>query len=68
LLVGSGFAEELLQGLVEALAEEAEKLSVVLEIDPEHLGDGDDVLAVGHSSEDFLDDALGKGDDTLLVA
>jgi hypothetical protein len=61
-------AEELPQRLVEALAQAAEELTVVLEIDPEHLGDRDDVLAVGYTGEDLLDDVLGKGDDALLVA
>jgi hypothetical protein len=53
-LVSRGFAEELLQGLVEALAKEAKKLAVVFEIDPEQLGDRDDVLAVGYTGEDLL--------------
>ncbi len=50
-----------------APAQEAEELAVVLEEDPEHLGDRDDVLADGDSFEDFLLDALGKENDSLLV-
>ena len=68
LLVGSRPAEEIPERLVEALAEESKELAVVLETDPEHLADGNDVLAVRHASENLLDDALGKGNDSLLVA
>jgi hypothetical protein len=53
--------------LVKALTDEAEELAVVLEEYAEHLGDRDDVLADGDFFEDFLLDALGKENDSLLV-
>jgi len=67
LSLGVRFLEELFECLVKAPAQEAEKLAVVLEEEAEHLGDRDDVLADGDFFEDFLLDALGKENDSLLV-
>jgi hypothetical protein len=60
--------EELLDGGVEALAQEAEQLAVVLEAEAEHLGDGNDVLADGKVAQNLFVDALCKEQGALLVA
>ena len=66
--IPGGMLEELLDGGVEALAQEAEQLAVVLEAEAEHFGDGDDVLADGEVAEDLLVDVLRKQQGPLLVA
>jgi len=45
--ITGGILEEFLDGGVEALAQKAEQLAAVLEAQPQHLGDGSDVLADG---------------------
>ena len=52
---------------IEALAEQTQKLAIVLEIDAEHFGDGDDILAVRDLFEQLGLDAFGEGNDPLLV-
>jgi hypothetical protein len=62
------FPEELGEGFVEALAEQTQELAVVLEIDAEHFGDGNDILAVRDLFEQLGLDAFGESDDSLLMA
>ena len=66
-LVG-GLLEELLDRAIEALAQQAEQLAVLFEAEPEHLGDGHDVLADREIAQDLLIDVLGKQQGALLVA
>ena len=42
-----GLTEELLKGLLGALAELSQQLSVKPEMGPEHLGHGEDILPMG---------------------
>ena len=60
--------EELLDGGVEALAQKAEQFAVVFEAQPQHLGDGDDVLADGEIAQNLFVDVLGKQQGALLMA
>ena len=66
--IAGGILEELLDGGVEALAQQAEQLAVVLEAETQHFGNGDDVLADGVIAQDFLVDMLGKKQGALLMA
>jgi hypothetical protein len=66
--ITGGILEELLDGGVEALAQQAEELAVVLEAEAEHLGDGDDVLADGEVAQHCFVDVLGEEQGALLVA
>ena len=66
-LVG-GLLEELLDRAIEALAQQAEQLAVVLEAEPEHFGDGHNVLADGEIAQDLLVDMLRKEQGALLMA
>jgi hypothetical protein len=66
--VPGGILEELLDGGVEALAQQAEQLAVVLETQPQHFGDGYDVLADREVSQNLFVDVLGKEQGSLLMA
>jgi len=66
--IAGGILEELLDGGIEALAQEAEELAVVLEAEAQHFGNRDNVLADGEIAEDLLVDVLGKEQGALLVA
>jgi hypothetical protein len=68
ILVLGCLTEEFPERFVEALAEQAEEFAVMLEINTEHFGDGDDILAVRDLFEKLGLDPFGKGDDPLLVA
>ena len=63
-----GLLEELLDRGIEALPQQAEQLAVVLEAEPEHFGDGHNVLADGEIAQDLLVDMLRKEQGTLLMA
>ncbi len=56
-----------MEACIEALAEQTQKLALVLEIDAEHFGDGNDILAVRDLFEQLGLDAFGEGDGPLLV-
>jgi hypothetical protein len=56
-----------LETCIEALAEQTQELAIVLEIDAEHFGDGNDILALRDLFEQLGLDAFGEGDDPLLV-
>jgi hypothetical protein len=66
--IAGGILEELLDGGVEALAQQAEQLAVILEAEAQHLGDGDDVLADREAAQDFFVDVLGEEEGAFLVA
>ena len=66
--IAGGILKELLDGGVEALAQKAEQLAVVLEAQPQHFGDGDDVLAEGEVAQNLCVDVLGKEEGALLMA
>jgi hypothetical protein len=66
--IAGGMLEELLDGGVEALAQEAEQLAVALEAEAEHLGEGNDVLADGEVAQNLFVDVLCKEQGALLVA
>ena len=66
--VTGGILEEFLDGGVEALAQEAEQLAVVLEAKAEHFGDGHDVLAHGEVAQHLFVNVLGKEQGALLMA
>jgi coenzyme F420-reducing hydrogenase alpha subunit len=66
--IAGGILQEILDRSVEALAQQAEQLAVVLEAQAQHLGDGDDVLADGEVAQDFFNDMLGKEQGALLMA
>jgi hypothetical protein len=66
--VTGGILEEFLDGGVEALAQEAEQLAVVLEAKAEHFGDGHDVLAHGEAAQNLFVNVLGKEQGALLMA
>jgi len=68
LIARRGGEEEFLDGGVEALAQQAEEIAVVLEAEAQHPGDGDGVLADGKVAQDLFVDVLGKEEGTLLVA
>jgi hypothetical protein len=61
------FPEEFLETCIEALAEQTQKLAIVLEIDAEPFGEGNDILAVRDLFEQLGLDAFGEDDDPLLV-
>ena len=65
--IRGGILEELLDGGVEALAQQAEELAIVLEAEPQHFGNGDDVLADGEVAQDLLVDVLGEEQGALLM-
>ena len=52
--LAAGFLEELFERLVKRPAQESEELAIVLEENPEHFGDGDDLLADRDSFENLL--------------
>jgi len=60
--------EKFLQGFVERPAEQAKELAVVLEVNAQRFGDGNDILTVRHMFEQFATDAFGEGHHPLLVA
>jgi hypothetical protein len=66
--ITGGILEELLDGGVEALAEKAEELAVVLDREAQHLGDGDDVLADREVAQELFVDVLGEEQGALLMA
>jgi len=66
--IAGGILEELLDRSVEALAQQAEQLAVLLEAQAQHFGDGDDVLADGEVAQDLFVDVLGKEEGALLMA
>ena len=66
--IPGGILEEILDGGVEALAQQAEEPAVVLEAQAQHLGNGDDILADGEIAQDLLVDMLGKEQGALLMA
>lgn len=66
--VPGGILQEFLDGGVEALAQQAEQLAVVPEAQPQHFGDGYDVLADREVSQNLLVDVLGKEQGSLLMA
>ena len=65
--LGRGGKEDLLDGLVEAPAQLAQELALVLETEAQHLGNGDDILTDGDLAQDLLY-VLGKQQGPLLVA
>ena len=66
--IAGGILEEFLDGGVEALAQQAEQLAVVLEAQAQHFGDGDDVLADREVAQNLFVDVLGKEQGALLMA
>jgi hypothetical protein len=66
--IAGGILEEFFDGGVEALAQKAEPLAVVLEAQPQHPGDRDDVLADGEITQNLFVDVLGKQPGALLMA
>jgi hypothetical protein len=66
--IAGGILEEFLDRAVETLAQQAEQLAVVLEAQPQHFGDGDDVLADREVAQNLFVEALGKEQGALLVA
>jgi len=66
--VPGDFLEKLFDCGIEALAQEAEELAIVLEAEPEHFGDRHDVLTDGEIAQDILVDMLGKQQGALLMA
>ena len=66
--IAGGILEELLDGGIEALAQEAEELAVVLEAEAQHFGDGHDLLADREVSQNLFVDALGKEQGAFLMA
>ena len=66
--IAGGILEEFLDRGVEALAQQAEQLAVVLEAQPQHFGDGDDVLADREVAQNLFVDVLGKEQGALLMA
>ena len=67
-VIARGILQELLDRGVEALAQQAEKLAVILEAQAQHLRNGDDVLADREVAQDLFVDVLGKEQGALLMA
>lgn len=63
-----GLTEKLFKGLIGALAELAQELSVKSEMGPEHLGNSKDILPVGQGIEYLLGDPFPKHEDPFLMA
>ena len=66
--IADGVLEEILDGGVEALAQQAEELAIILEREAEHLRDGHDVLADGEVAQHLFVDVLGKEQGAFLMA
>jgi hypothetical protein len=68
LWVLTGTAEERLEGIGGTLTEFPEEPAVFAEIDPEHLRDGENILAVGDWRQDLIGHPVPKLEDPLLMA
>jgi hypothetical protein len=62
------WAQKLEEALVGDTAELLQELAVVAKVDPQHDGQAEDVLAVGHREGNRTGDELPEKQDLLLVA
>ena len=66
--ISGAILQQILDGGIEALAQQPQELAVVLEREAQHLADGHNVLADGEVAQNLFVDVLGKEQGALLMA